>query len=255
MARAWSETLGVPPCQARTSRICTKPAGAGHRAQTHPLRLLRQRRDGSAGVLRSGDLARRTVERCGVDGEKVHTRVRARKIAGRQVAALVVERTEGRQGVTDHAEPVSVEDPHGALDLGRISIPAIPLCAVGWARSSATSVVLIGTQSTPALISKSGPTSLKDDRHSDRCSYAVDSRIDPPDGIFRSLVDASPDVIGTIDRDGRFLYLNAAGGACSNTPDDENARGTSIAPQTTTDRGPISRRPLGDSSRRGPHRG
>lgn len=51
-----------------------------------------------------------------------------------------------------------------------------------------------------------------------------------PDEIFRSLVDASQDFIGTIDRDGSFVYLNPAGRRMLEIPLDEDIVGQSIVP-------------------------
>ncbi len=49
-----------------------------------------------------------------------------------------------------------------------------------------------------------------------------------PDEIFRSLVEASADFIGTIDREGNFLYLNPAGRRMLEIPPDEDILGQSI---------------------------
>jgi PAS domain S-box-containing protein len=50
------------------------------------------------------------------------------------------------------------------------------------------------------------------------------------DEIFQSLVEASADFIGTIDREGRFLYLNPAGRRMLEIPADEDLTGQSIVP-------------------------
>jgi diguanylate cyclase (GGDEF)-like protein/PAS domain S-box-containing protein len=50
------------------------------------------------------------------------------------------------------------------------------------------------------------------------------------DEIFPSLVEASADFIGTIDREGNFLYLNPAGRRMLEIPLDEDLSGQSIVP-------------------------
>jgi diguanylate cyclase (GGDEF)-like protein/PAS domain S-box-containing protein len=51
-----------------------------------------------------------------------------------------------------------------------------------------------------------------------------------PDEIFRSMVDATTDFIGTVDRNGDLLYLNPAGRAMLEIPSDENIVGHSVLP-------------------------
>jgi diguanylate cyclase (GGDEF)-like protein/PAS domain S-box-containing protein len=51
-----------------------------------------------------------------------------------------------------------------------------------------------------------------------------------PDEIFRSLVEATTDFIGTIDRDGNLLYLNPAGRRMLEIPLDEDITGQSVVP-------------------------
>jgi diguanylate cyclase (GGDEF)-like protein/PAS domain S-box-containing protein len=51
-----------------------------------------------------------------------------------------------------------------------------------------------------------------------------------PDEIFRSMVEATTDFIGTIDRDGGFLYLNPAGRAMLEIPLNEDIVGQSVLP-------------------------
>jgi diguanylate cyclase (GGDEF)-like protein/PAS domain S-box-containing protein len=51
-----------------------------------------------------------------------------------------------------------------------------------------------------------------------------------PDEIFRSLVEATTDFIGTIDRDGNLLYLNPAGRRMLEIPLDEDITGQSVLP-------------------------
>jgi diguanylate cyclase (GGDEF)-like protein/PAS domain S-box-containing protein len=48
--------------------------------------------------------------------------------------------------------------------------------------------------------------------------------------IFQSLVEASADFIGTIDKEGTFLYLNPAGRRMLEIPPDEDLIGQSIVP-------------------------
>jgi diguanylate cyclase (GGDEF)-like protein/PAS domain S-box-containing protein len=48
--------------------------------------------------------------------------------------------------------------------------------------------------------------------------------------IFQSLVEASADFIGTIDKHGKFLYLNPAGRRMLEIPPDEDLTGQSIVP-------------------------
>jgi PAS domain S-box-containing protein len=50
------------------------------------------------------------------------------------------------------------------------------------------------------------------------------------DEIFQSLVEASADFIGTIDKDGKFLYLNPAGRRMLEIPPEEDLAGQSIIP-------------------------
>jgi diguanylate cyclase (GGDEF)-like protein/PAS domain S-box-containing protein len=54
--------------------------------------------------------------------------------------------------------------------------------------------------------------------------------IDFPDEIFRSMVEAASDFIGTVDRDGGLLYLNPAGRAMLEIPLDEDITGHSVLP-------------------------
>ncbi len=51
-----------------------------------------------------------------------------------------------------------------------------------------------------------------------------------PDDIFRSLVEATTDFIGTTDRNGNLLYLNSAGRSMLEIPQDENVVGHSVLP-------------------------
>jgi PAS domain-containing protein len=55
-----------------------------------------------------------------------------------------------------------------------------------------------------------------------RCSLAMPQN---QDEIFQSLVEASADFIGTIDREGNFLYLNPAGRRMLEIPADEDLMG------------------------------
>jgi diguanylate cyclase (GGDEF)-like protein/PAS domain S-box-containing protein len=60
-----------------------------------------------------------------------------------------------------------------------------------------------------------------------RCSAAMPTK---QEEIFQSLVEASADFIGTIDREGKFLYLNPAGRRMLEIPLDEDLLGQSIIP-------------------------
>jgi PAS domain S-box-containing protein len=51
-----------------------------------------------------------------------------------------------------------------------------------------------------------------------------------PDEIFRTLVESSADFIGTIDKEGKFLYLNPAGRRMLEIPLDEDLLGQLITP-------------------------
>jgi diguanylate cyclase (GGDEF)-like protein/PAS domain S-box-containing protein len=51
-----------------------------------------------------------------------------------------------------------------------------------------------------------------------------------PEDIFRSLVEATSDFVGTVDREGRFVYLNPAGRRLLQIPEDEDITGQSVLP-------------------------
>ncbi len=53
---------------------------------------------------------------------------------------------------------------------------------------------------------------------------------DFPDEMFRSMVEATTDFVGTVDRHGGLLYLNPAGRAMLEIPLDEDITGQSVLP-------------------------
>jgi diguanylate cyclase (GGDEF)-like protein/PAS domain S-box-containing protein len=76
------------------------------------------------------------------------------------------------------------------------------------------------TAGNPGTITFSNPDGLP----------IVPSVVGYPEDIFRSLVEATSDFVGTVDREGRFVYLNPAGRRMLQIPDDEDITGQSVLP-------------------------
>ena len=53
---------------------------------------------------------------------------------------------------------------------------------------------------------------------------------DLPEALFRDLVDAASDFVGTIDRNGNIVYINPAGRRLLEIPEDEDIVGQSVLP-------------------------
>ena len=110
MARTSSDKLGVPPCHARTSRICTAPAGAGATVLSpHPLGLICKRRNRSARTLCAGGQARWTIQRRLVERQEVDADVGTGKISCGQVPTRIMKGAERRGCAVDPIPHVAVE--------------------------------------------------------------------------------------------------------------------------------------------------